>query len=116
MQTDLTKINQPFGDLDRETQWALKGAFADGVEIEFYHRGTCLWTAADPQWSKSGMYRLKPKPVIEVKTYRMGLAAYRCGFPIISEGHKGNPDWSKVDITVEWTDGKVTAVSAELAQ
>lgn len=116
---DLTKIDTPFGDLDRETQWMLRGAHASGFPIEQadgMETSLQWYMAPKPSWSGCMFYRLKPKPVVETKSYRTGFSAYQFSEPLFSSGHKDHPDWLKVNVTVEWTDGKITNVKTELAQ
>ena len=54
---DLTKIREPFGLLDDETQAALK---AHGGPYEMFSaRG---WAEVTPAWTKNLTYRAKPQP------------------------------------------------------
>ena len=58
---DLTKIREPFGLLDRETQLALKD---HGGPYQLYN---CegVWqtmTEAEPSWILTHVYRVKPEP------------------------------------------------------
>lgn len=61
---DLTKIDVPFSQLDRETQIALFTAWLDGVEIELWF---CGWTKkSDLRWMKNSIYRVAAtKPSID---------------------------------------------------
>jgi hypothetical protein len=60
--TDLTKIDKPFGELDRETKIALFTAWVDGAQIELDPRGTIC----DPMWARTCVYRVAPtKPSID---------------------------------------------------
>jgi hypothetical protein len=64
MTQDLTQITTPFGLLDVETQNALKAAFLDGKEIQFYtYEGFWKTMGRNPIWSKIATYRVKPAPV-----------------------------------------------------
>lgn len=111
---DLTKIDKPFGELDQVTQWALRGANADGCQIQIFSNVASTWEDRCPHWGECARYRLKPKPEVVERTYRMGLSAYQHSEPILSWGNKDNPDWIPAKVTVEWTDGVVTDLRAEL--
>jgi hypothetical protein len=59
--TDLTKINTPFGQLDRKTKGALLLAAHEGAEIEFFNDGCGIWTnVGAPVWVTEFVYRVKP--------------------------------------------------------
>lgn len=59
---DLTKIDKPFGELDRETKIALFTAWVDGAQIELDPRGTIC----DPMWARTCVYRVaQTKPSID---------------------------------------------------
>jgi hypothetical protein len=61
--TDLTKIDTPFGELDRETKGALMLAAHEGEEIEYSSDGGNTWTTAQyPAWGTDIAYRVKPVP------------------------------------------------------
>lgn len=47
---DLTKIDKPFGELDRETKIALFSAWVDGVQI------TCNGLVDNPSWRQGYTY------------------------------------------------------------
>ena len=111
---DLTKIRKPFAELDQVTQWALKGAHADGETIQTSEpsepeRGWC--TISHCNWNESRCYRLKPTPVIV--RFPMGVSAYAGTPPLISEGHAKTPGWQHGITTVELTDGKATRITWE---
>jgi hypothetical protein len=58
---DLTKIDRPFGELDRETKVALLSAWVDGAQIQF--KG---FNIASPQWHPHYVYRVVvTKPSID---------------------------------------------------
>jgi len=58
---DLTKIEKPFGLLDKETQERLKAH--KGV-VQYYFGG-CSWSDVDaPTWYSHFTYRAKPFPVV----------------------------------------------------
>ncbi len=58
---DLTKIDRPFGELDRETKIALLTAWVDGAQIE---RGGRIFDP--PMWDKYYTYRVAAtKPSID---------------------------------------------------
>lgn len=60
---DLTKIEKPFGLLDKKTQERLK---AHGGPYQMYFSDG--WKTLDvPFWSASSTYRVKPAPVVEYK-------------------------------------------------
>ena len=60
--TDLTKITEPFGLLDKATQGALVIAFHEGAKIEWYT--VADWRdSTDPTWFSTYTYRVKPEPV-----------------------------------------------------
>lgn len=61
--TDLTKIEVPFGQLDRETKIALFLAWLDGGEIQSLSRQTDWVGTSHPSWVALCRYRLKPEPV-----------------------------------------------------
>jgi len=57
---DLTKIDKPFGELDRETKLALFAAWLDGAQIE------CSGMVGHPGWYKFHTYRVAvTKPSID---------------------------------------------------
>lgn len=59
--TDLTKIDKPFGELDRETQLALFEAWLDGAEVDCLADG--IWYRTNPvSWRKSKAYRIATTP------------------------------------------------------
>lgn len=59
--TDLTKIDKPFGELDRKTKIALFAAWVDGARIE--RAGS---TINAPAWHAYAVYRVAPtKPSID---------------------------------------------------
>lgn len=59
--TDLTKIDKPFEELDRETKIALFTAWVDGAQIENNH-GTVNY----PAWNRGYTYRVAvTKPSID---------------------------------------------------
>lgn len=59
---DLTKIDNPFGELDDATKGALLLAHLRGEMIEFWAHG---WTTIDdPMWTDTDRYRVQPKPGI----------------------------------------------------
>lgn len=45
--TDLTKIDKPFGELDRETKGALMLAAHEGAEIEYSSDGGDAWATVE---------------------------------------------------------------------
>lgn len=53
---DLTKIEKPFGELDRETKLALFAAWMDGEKIE------CNGTVGHPGWHLDHTYRVAAPP------------------------------------------------------
>ena len=116
---DLRKIETRFGYLDQTTQWALRGAHANGYPIEQADDlGTSLhWhVAPKPSWSNCMVYRLKPRPVHTTHEFEMGVSAYAHSAPIISEGHALSVGWQRGTTTVEMTDGKATRIVWEAAQ
>lgn len=60
--TDLTKIRCPFSELNQVTQWALKGAAADGRTIEAKSPYFNWCEDESPSWLPGVTYRLKPTP------------------------------------------------------
>jgi len=55
---DLTKIDKPFGDLDRETKIALFTAWVDGDGLEHYSSMIGDWVNSSvPSWGRSIRYR-----------------------------------------------------------
>lgn len=62
--TDLTKIDTPFGLLDKATQDALR--CAEG-EFEIYTTGGWACLNWKPTWSSTVAYRQKPEPVRVVR-------------------------------------------------
>lgn len=62
---DLTKIDKPFGELDRETQSEILLAhYVDGAEIEFSLGDILTWEKANyPEWRKYRIYRSRPEPL-----------------------------------------------------
>lgn len=65
MTIDLTMINKPFGELDRETKGALLLAAHEGEEIEYSGDGDGdSWTTVNrPGWRSKIIYRVKPAPL-----------------------------------------------------
>lgn len=64
--TDLTKIDRPFGELDRETKGALLLAALEGAEIEFFDPeddGPILSSTWPLRWHEGMVYRVKPAPL-----------------------------------------------------
>jgi len=62
--TDLTKINTPFGELDRATQGALLLAAHEGAEIELFFEDPGAWFTVDEYiWHNGCIYRVKPVPL-----------------------------------------------------
>lgn len=59
--TELSKIDKPFGLLDKETQKALKNSHERGLEIEIYLEGEWRFSV-NPLWSLHITYRAKPTP------------------------------------------------------
>ena len=55
---DLTKIDQPFGELSQDVQDALVRAHENGAEMEMLSSGAWCWV--DPGWIATTTYRLKP--------------------------------------------------------
>lgn len=101
--TDLTKIDKPFGELDQNTQWALKGAYLDGRAFEFKSPLSSKWVCTStPIWGDMHIYRLKTEPLKYSATFKMGVAAYPHSAPIISEGHAETEGWHKGTTTVEF--------------
>ncbi len=63
-EVDLTKIEKPFGLLDKGTQDRLR---AWGHGWEQYSCGGCWCKILEPLWGMTSTYRAKPKPVVEFK-------------------------------------------------
>ena len=63
--TDLTKIDRPFGELDRETKGALMLAAHEGATIEFYDPAIGVGSSSTykPGWAPHLVYRIKPVPL-----------------------------------------------------
>lgn len=61
--TDLTAIDAPFGELDRETQIALFSAWLDGGAVQSRGSGYDWAGVSHPAWGPDGIYRLAPPPV-----------------------------------------------------
>ena len=95
---DLTKINQPFGELDDATKGALLLADFCGNVIESYDRG--LWFETAPNWIDGIIYRVRPAaPVI-------GSVKFSGPGPIYHSLHPvdGNAEY-KVHVTMPTRDG-----------
>lgn len=61
---DLTKIDKPFGQLDRETQLALFAAWLDGKIIQFIPSSNGHWeSSAVMWWSRDLVFRVRPEPL-----------------------------------------------------
>jgi len=55
---DLTKIDKPFGGLDRETKIALFTSWVDGDGLEYYSSMAGKWVYTSvPSWGRSIRYR-----------------------------------------------------------
>ncbi len=55
---DLTKIDKPFGELDRETKIALFAAWVDGDGLEHYSSSAGEWVYTEvPSWNSRVRYR-----------------------------------------------------------
>lgn len=64
--TDLTKIDEPFGELDRDTKVALFAARVDGQTIEYRNAVDPHWTIVrHPSWTDWSLYRVRPEPVTQ---------------------------------------------------
>ena len=101
---DLTKIEKPYGLLDKETQDALKAHSENGGEIQrYYQRG---WMRLVAQaWDHAFVYRAKPEPVVKEYTHRQRIQDSAGYFePMLS----GNCEHGWVDGTTKLTiiDGK----------
>lgn len=59
--TDLTKIDKPFGELDRETQLAMFEAWLDGARIQGLAGTWKDW--GTPSWASRTLYRVRPEPL-----------------------------------------------------
>ena len=78
--TDLTKITEPFGLLDKATQDELQAAAEVGADIETYSGTAHGWKPKYfDSWYSSVVYRAKPEPVrvIQVKTYYQHRRGHR---------------------------------------
>ena len=64
MTADLTKIDVPFGELDRETQLALFEAWLDGEKLEWeYNSAWARFDGSGPTWHSKSTYRVRPEPL-----------------------------------------------------
>ena len=61
--TDLTKITEPFGLLDKATQDELKAAYEVGFTIDNYTWKDIWESTPPPRWNANVVYRVKPVPV-----------------------------------------------------
>ena len=61
--TDLTKIDKPFGELDRETQLALFEAWLDEKIIETRFTTGEFFCVGHPEWLLDWDYRVRPEPL-----------------------------------------------------
>lgn len=61
---DLTKIDKPFGELDKFTKMALIEAWIDGEVIQAGDEYGYWHYVSPPIWSGDVKYRVKPKPVV----------------------------------------------------
>ena len=61
--TDLTKIDQRFGNLPRATQMALFEARLEGEVIEHHSHGVRWLGVHDPVWASCAIYRVRPTPI-----------------------------------------------------
>ena len=62
--TDLTKIEKPFGLLDKETREALLAHYGSGGAAEYYSISG-VWVECDHQFFSGSTYRAKPLPLPE---------------------------------------------------
>ena len=93
--TDLTKITEPFGLLDKATQDALKAANAAGEIMEYYSVEGWLQNIS-PMWFSTYVYRVKPEPVrVVLVTSRYRDTKY-IGEHVITSNEDGT------DPTVTW--------------
>lgn len=112
--TDLTKIEIPFGELDQIVQWALIGAFNHGQELQQRCHVSDFYDIKSPSFSATMIYRLKPKPI--TKTWRMGVSAFEHLKPIVSQDHLIGEGWVAGDMTVEMVGGKAVRLTWEADQ
>lgn len=109
MTQDLTKITTPFGMLDGGTQNALKAAFLDEKELQFYgNEGFWKTIGGDPSWFKGTVYRVKPEPV----TVSMWANVYPDGCGCSHDSRKmadrGASTRRIAVLRIDITDGEVT--------
>lgn len=60
---DLTKIDCPFGELDKPTAARLFLAWRDGAEVQCHFVAHEWAKLANPAWAPGALYRLAPPPV-----------------------------------------------------
>lgn len=63
---DLTKIDQPFGNLDIETKLALCRAHFEAKVIEVRHGGGGFEVCSAPAFYHDVIYRLQPEPMRDI--------------------------------------------------
>lgn len=102
---DLTKIDQPFGELPQEVQWTLIGAFNHGQAIEQCCGLGGYVTTLRPAFSAVMKYRLKPEPVTEIFEGECFCSYHRTCTPTFSYTHT---EWQRGKETATVVDGKLT--------
>jgi hypothetical protein len=84
----------PFGELPLEARMDMLRAWQEGKEIEIFV-GCGTWvTLYSPCWGKTGIYRVKPKPVKELRFLRDCLV--QISYALVN----GKPDPSSVKLEV----------------
>lgn len=100
--TDLTKIEKPFGLLDKETQDALKAHFEGVGVVQVYDEGGWRETGM-PQWYDRHTYRAVPKKhkiKLFIHLYMNGM------FDVYPEPRPVNGAIAVKQIEVELTEGE----------
>ena len=113
---DLTKITEPFGELDQTTKWALKGAANSGEELQTFVPIHNEWETfhSTGEFLRAKIYRLKPLPVYT--TLPMGAWVLENNAPILNPELGTESGWAQGTVTITKVEGKATRIVWEVAQ
>mgnify|MGYP000536617722 CR=1 FL=1 len=116
---DLSNPNRiPFGRMSEIAQWALKGAYESGENVQFWSASEHAWfaVAGRPIWGQSA-YRLHPKPVEATETHKMQISAHGQSIsPSVSTCGQTGGDWVNGTLTLKTIDGRAVSATWEADQ
>jgi hypothetical protein len=110
---DLTKIDKPFGELERWEKMALFGAWLDGEKIEFRWTVSGVWESIQPSWSPTSFYRVKPKPALDKPSINWDHVSPK--YKWLAREKTGNVClycFKPKAVTTVWTDGRCVPLIA----